>query len=361
MRIGWRGAFGIGLSALLLWWVLHDNLHGVAQHLRAANIPLLILAAMLATAIFPLRARRWRTILAPIDPGIPFGALWRSTAIGMMVNNVVPARAGEIARAYALSRERPGVPFSTAFASLAVDRIFDAFVVMLLMLAAVLDPAFPNVPIAGRAVSSYVGGGALVTGVALGVLYLIVFFPERLIRIYEIFARRIAPALEARGRRTLLAFAAGLGVLRSPRRFFAVLFWTSLHWLTNALAFWVAFRAFGIQAPYSAALLLQGIIAIGVAVPSSPGFFGVFEYGARVGLAVYGVESSLAVSWAIGFHLLSFVPITVIGAWYFARLGLHFRELEAADAGTGSPPPEPPAPLPTRGAPPAAGRGAGTA
>ncbi|MDQ6885872.1 MAG: flippase-like domain-containing protein [Gemmatimonadota bacterium] len=360
MRIGWRGAFGIGLSAVLLWWVLHDNLRGVAEHLRTANIPLLLLAAALATAIFPLRARRWRTILSPIDRTIPFSVLWRSTAIGMMVNNVVPARAGEIARAYALSREQASVPFSTAFASLAVDRIFDAFVVMLLMLVAVLDPAFPNIPVAGRPVSNYVGGGAFVTAVGLVVLYLIVFFPEPLIRVYEIFARRLAPRLEARGRKTLLAFAAGLGVLRSPGRFFGVLFWTLLHWLTNALAFWVAFRAFGIRAPYSAALLLQGIIAIGVAVPSSPGFFGVFEYGARVGLVVYGVDPSLAVSWAIGFHLLSFVPITVIGAWYFTRLGLHFRELEGAAQDQRSDAPETPLGLgaPT---PPPAERGAGAA
>ena len=88
--------------------------HAVADRLHEADIPLLILCAVAATSIFPVRAIRWRVILDPVAPKLPFGPLWRSVAIGMMVNNVVPARAGELARAYALTRERPEVSFSTS-------------------------------------------------------------------------------------------------------------------------------------------------------------------------------------------------------------------------------------------------------
>src|SRR5262249_31866129 len=117
MRFGWRGALGIVLSLALLWWAFHDvEWSHVALALRQANVGLLVLSAVAATGIFPLRARRWRTILDPVEPGIPFSKLWRATAIGMMANNVLPARAGELARAYALSRETPRVPFSAAFA-----------------------------------------------------------------------------------------------------------------------------------------------------------------------------------------------------------------------------------------------------
>ena len=76
-------------------------------------------------------------------------------------------------------------------------------------------------------------------------------------------------------------------------------------------------------------LHLQGIIAIGVALPSSPGFFGVFEAAAKVGLAVYSVPGGQAVTWAIGFHILSFIPITLFGLYYFARLGLHFSDFQS--------------------------------
>jgi uncharacterized membrane protein YbhN (UPF0104 family) len=54
----------------------------------------------------------------------------------------------------------------------------------------------------------------------------------------------------------------------------------------------------------------------------------VFEYMSVQGLAVYGVSQQQAATWAIGYHLLSFIPITVIGAYYFARLGVRLRDLQ---------------------------------
>jgi uncharacterized protein (TIRG00374 family) len=327
----WRNALGVAFSAGLLVWTLWGlDPAAVWGHLRTANLWWFLAAMITGTLIFPLRARRWRTILDPIAPHLPFGQLWRATAIGMMGNNLLPARAGEFARAYTLSREAPQVSFSAAFASLAVDRIFDAFVVLLLMLVAMSSATFPDLPVAGRQVSDYVYGGAVVATGALAALYLIVFFPGPVITLYEWFVRRVAPRFEQRGREALLAFASGLGVLRHPARFFAVLLWTIAHWLLNAVAFLCAFKAVGIAAGFSAALLLQGLIAIGVAVPSAPGFFGVFEKIGQVGLELYGVDKALATSWAIGFHLLTFFPITIAGIYYVSRLGLHFRDLRHA-------------------------------
>lgn len=329
MRGRWRSALGIVLSAALLVWVLRDvNVAQVAENLRHSNPWYFLGATIAGTLIVVLRAIRWRYILAPIAHDLPFGQLWRATAIGVMVTNVIPVRAGEIARAYALARETPRVNFSAAFASIAVDRVFDTFVVLLLALVALLAPDFPrNTPLFGRSLGSLVGLGAIILAAVLFVLYLIVFFPGQLIRIYELFARRVAPRFEERGRKALMAFASGLGVLRSPRHFVVVFLWTLAHWLLDAFAFWLGFKAVGITAPFSAALILQLFIAIGVALPSSPGFFGAFEALSVAGLALYGVPQTLAISWALGFHILTFIPITVIGAYYFVRLGLHFREL----------------------------------
>jgi hypothetical protein len=128
------------------------------------------------------------------------------------------------------------------------------------------------------------------------------------------------------------AAADGFAALRSPSRLVRVLAWTLVHWLCNALAFWLMFRAVGIGAPFSAALFLQGLIAIGVAIPSSPGFFGPFEAFAKEGLRLYGVPVAAAVTWAVAFHLLSFIPITAIGALYFARLGLSMSDVRRSAA-----------------------------
>lgn len=323
-RIPWRGAIGLALTVGLLWWVFRDvPWSEVTGVLRDANVPLAILSVVVATSIFPLRARRWRPILHAVQPDIPFGPLWRATAMGFMANNVLPTgRMGELVRAYALTRETK-VTFSAAFASLVVDRVFDGLVVLLLLVVAMLDPAFP----AGVSAAAYAGtGAAAIIGIAL-VLYAIVFFPDRLIRLYELFARKVAPRFEERGRQLLRAFAEGLSVLRNPKRFAEVLLWALALWLMQAFAFWIMFRALGITAPFSAALFVQALIVLFVALPSTPGFFGLFEAAAKVGLVLYGVSESLAVAWGFIFHVLSLIPITVIGLYYVARAGMTLGDL----------------------------------
>jgi hypothetical protein len=330
MRLNWKSALGIALSVGLLVWTLRgESPAEIWTEISQANVPLLALAAIMATLIFPLRALRWRVILGPVAPDLPIAPLWRSIAVGMMVNNVYPLRLGEVARAYALTRETDRVNLASSVASLAVDRVFDALTLMLLLVSAMLAPEFPKgMTVGGQPVQR---GALLFAAGAIGmffVLYLIVAFPTFLVRVYAAVVGRIAPKLVTRGSEVIHAFSEGLGVLRSPRRFIAVFLWALAHWLVNALAFWIGFMAVGIDVPFSAANFLQGIIAIGVALPSSPGFFGVFEAAGKMGLEVYGVSGHQAVTWAIGFHVLSFIPITVIGLYYFARLGLHFSDFK---------------------------------
>jgi uncharacterized protein (TIRG00374 family) len=308
MKFSWRSALGVLLSAGFLYFAFKGIRFGeVLTHVRDANVALLALTVVVATCTFPLRARRWRPILDPVAPNLPF------------------------ARAYALSRSTPAVSFPAAFASLAVDSLFDMIVMFGMMFLAMLDPAFPSgAEVLNRPVSSYaVGGIALMVGLTAA-MYAVVLFPAHVLSLYEIVARRLAPKLEARGRDAVAAIINGLSVLRTPGRFAAVFAWTVAHWLCNALAFWLGFRAFGISAPFSAALFLQGLIAIGVAAPQMPGFFGVFELFGQVGLGLYGVRSDAALAWAITYHALTYVPITIIGAWYFMRTGMSMGDLGGA-------------------------------
>jgi len=329
MRFGWRGLVGIAISVLLLGWTLRGvDLSQVWAVLSSSNLMLFVLATVVATSIYPLRALRWRYILWPVKPRLRFWPLWRGTAIGMMVNNVIPARAGEIARAYAISREEPQVRFPAAIASLAIDRVLDAILIIVLLIVAMMDPGFPHdTVIAGQPVRTYAYIGTAVAGAALVMLFVLALFPQQFVRTFERVVSKVAPHFVERLSGLLHSFADGLGVLRSPRLLMHVMFWTTIHWLISGLSFWIGMKAVGIDAPYTAALFVQSLIAIGVAAPSAPGFFGIFEFFGTEGLAIYGVPRDLAVSWAIGFHMLSFIPITMLGATYFVRLGLTFRDV----------------------------------
>ncbi|MFM8566984.1 MAG: lysylphosphatidylglycerol synthase transmembrane domain-containing protein [Gemmatimonadota bacterium] len=329
MRLDLRAILGIALSAALLWLTLRDVAFAdVAARLRGSDPLLWALCTITATAIFPLRARRWQAILAPLGPRVPFAPLWEATAIGMMVNNVVPARAGEFARALSLTQRHPTLGLGAPLGSLVVDRLFDGTMVLTLLLLATLDPAFPaEATVFGWRAGEIGLAAAAVLGVVLLGLLLLLLAPELVTGLIDQTVGRLAPPLATRLRTLIESFAAGIAVLRSPALVGEVAWWTLLHWLTNALAFWLGFRALGIDAPFSAALFLQGVIAIGVSIPQAPGFFGVFEATGKAGLALYAVAAEPAVTWALGFHLLSFVPITALGAWYLARQPWSLRDL----------------------------------
>jgi glycosyltransferase 2 family protein len=333
MKFGWKGALGVVIAAACLYFAFRNFDWGTAWKLAAnANYGLLLLSAAAATGMYPLRARRWRVILDPVAPRLPLGALWRAVAIGQMATNFIP-RAGELVRPYALSREIPAVPFSMSFASVAVDRVFDAVVVLLLLGVSILNPGLPpTITVMDRTmtIAQLAWGFAALPLTMLVVLYGLVFFPNALIRAFELFARRVSSRLEATGGEMLRRFAEGLSVLRNPRHFFSVFMWTLAHWLLQPLAFWLGLKAFGIEVPWAATLFVQGVIVAAVAILPSPGFVGVFEGAAGAALGAYGVSATLGVTWATVFHIISFIPITVIGAYYFIRAGIHMGDVDTA-------------------------------
>jgi len=254
--------------------------------------------------------------------------LWHATAIGFMANNLLPARAGEVARAYVASKQLP-VRFTTALASVGVERVFDGLVMLGLMAVAIAAPSFPaDTLVGGRSLSTLATSAAVFFGLVLLLALLVVHRPAPWLALFGRIARRLLPT---RGAERVVHWAdgivAGLAVLKSPVRFGGVVFWSLAMWLTNAAAFAVCFKAFGLSVPLEGALLLQGVIGFGVALPSTPGFVGVFEAATLVTLRVYGIESSLAVSYALTYHVTTFIPITVLGLWSLARLRLRLGEL----------------------------------
>lgn len=331
---GWKTWIGVTLSALLLWWTLRDvELAKVWGVLRNSNALLFLLCTAAATSIFPLRARRWQPILEPVAGRLPFGPLWRSTAIGMMMNNVFPMRAGEFGRAFALTREIPRITLASSLSSLGVDRVFDAIVLFGMMFGAMLDPRFPTgATIGGQSIPQLARGASIFLVALLAICYLMVLWPERFSTMAISIARRVSHRFERPAAHFMEHLVGGLAVLKDTRRFLVVLSWTLLHWMVHSCGLYLGFLAVGIHVPFTAAFFLQGVLGIGVALPSSPGFFGVFEAVAVAGLSIYGVAPELAISWALGYHLLSFIPITVIGAVYFARLGLSLGSVKQAKA-----------------------------
>ena len=131
----------------------------------------------------------------------------------------------------------------------------------------------------------------------------------------------------------LETFLQALKVLRHPVLLTKAVLWSYTFWLWHGLSFWLAFRAFGIDLGFDAAVFTMAVVGFAVAIPAAPGFFGTFQLGTDLALSgVYGVAEPTALAFSFGFHLGGFFPITIIGLYYASRLGFSMRELRG-DAG----------------------------
>lgn len=326
---------GLAITVALLAWALRGVDPGVVlAQLRRADPLSLAAAVAVATLGFPLRALRWRVILRDVDGHqFPWVPLWHATAVGFMANNLLPARAGEVARAYVAQRQLP-VPFATAVASIGVERVLDGLTLVALLMVPIAAPSFPaDATIGATRLATIATSAAVVFGAALVVALLVVHRPAPWLAVWGRAAHALLPARTA-DRLAHLAegLVGGLTVLKSPRRFAGVVAWSFVLWLVNAASFWLCFAAFEIPTPPEGALLLQGLIAFGVAIPAAPGFFGVFEAVTRETLGLYGIGPERALSYAVGYHLSTFIPITVLGLYSLSRAHVRWGELRAARA-----------------------------
>jgi glycosyltransferase 2 family protein len=316
---------GVAVSVGLLAWAVRGvSLQDVWRQIRAAHPAPLALAVILATLTFPLRLIRWRLLLPDRDRApYPAGPLWHAIALGFMANNILPLRAGELVRSYTASRLAQ-IRFTTVLSSIAVERIFDGLTVVALLSAALLFADLPpDLTIGGASVARLTKIAGLAGCAALLASVLVLALPTQAERL----VRRFIPRAPVADRIVSLieGIRQGLVVLRSPGRLMGVVFWSFVLWNLNALALFVAFGAFDIAVSYWGALLMQGLLVLGISIPSTPGFFGPFEAVIVAVLALYRVPNDLAFSYAISYHLASFVPITLLGLWSLVRTPVGLR------------------------------------
>ena len=328
----WTALIGIVVSVGLLAWAMRNvNFGEMFAEIRTAKPLPVVLGVLLATASFVLRAVRWKLLLrADTGTDVPFWPRWHAVAMGFMANNVLPLRAGEFVRAYAIAR-LGNVRLTGAITSLVVERVFDALtLVLLLSLGLLLSDLPASTVIAGiplARIATLAGVGALIA-VAVGTV--LIARPD----LMEHILRAVLPAGKVLARLVSIGhgITEGLVGLRSPARLAGVIFWSLAMWMVSAASFYVMFAAFDIKVSFGGALLLQSAMAFGIAVPSTPGFFGPFEAALVAVLSLFGVSDTTAFSYAVTYHLTTLLPVTLLGLVSLAVSPIAFRDIRAQTA-----------------------------
>jgi len=266
-----------------------------------------------------VRALRWRLLLRPLGR-FPYGQVRDVMLTGFMINNILPARAGELARALVLWRVA-GASRRGALASIGIERLFDG--VVLIGLLSLLGLLFEVPPWTRRLghITSIVLAGLVVTACWLA------FHQRSLFWLMERALFFLPRRLRGRVVAFFERFAAGTRSLRSISIVAPVAGLTLLIWSMELVVYYTMMRGFGIELPAWAAALALVVTNFGIAVPSAPGHVGVYEAACSGALIGLGLNKELALSYALGVHLLLFVCITTTGMILMWRLGLKLRDV----------------------------------
>jgi hypothetical protein len=318
-----RIVLGFVISALAIYLVSRDiSYHEVWAVLAEAHIGYIVLA-LLSVAINTLgKALRWKVLIGPSGQHIGFSKVTITLLIGQMLNTLIPARVGDISRAWVIGGLGPGRAF--VFGTIVIEKFLDMIAytaLFLLLLLLIPIPHWINQSVSTLTTVAIIVG----TGILLLALY-----RERCYRLLERLLERLPTRHTQRLVRLVRSGLSSLAILQSRPDRLRLLGLTILIWITAILNNYLVLLALNLHqqlaAPLVAALVLLVVLQAGLSLPSIPGNIGVFEYGCYMALSLFGIARATGLSYGILLHAIVLLPTTLLGLFFFWMLGLSLQQ-----------------------------------
>lgn len=318
----WRFWLGIAISLICLILVVWNiDFWKVVNALKRANYAWLLPASLPYAGTLVSKVLRWQLLFPSEGRSIRRQKLFSALMISYALNTILPARLGELARAYVIG-ETEGLSKSLALSTIVVEKVLD---ILTLLLFLVLLLPFVTLP-------SWVQRPALIMAPLFVCLFAIIlaltYQRERTLSLASSLLKHV-PHLSGEGVLNSLDSALrGFDVLRSTQRNISLWIWSLAVWITSGLFILFMMFAFHIDAPPSAAFLALCVTSLGMTVPSSPGYIGVYHWLIVSTLLIFNVERELALSFAFALHAMTFLPLTLLGIFYMMRENYSLQSIE---------------------------------
>ena len=234
-------------------------------------------------------------------PPLSFRSSFCGVLVGLAVNNVLPAKAGEISKALWLGRSN-GISFQKALGIVFMERFFDVNVLALLSLWFLW---FND----GRGTFTILVASLLLGWTLLAIFY---HYPSLTGRFVRLFGRgRLRDFVEQALSAVLSNMSRGRLIWLAATSLTGWFFYgLQMHLSVNAVA--------GLNLPWDAVLSVFAFSGLSMLLPSSPGAFGVYEAFMVTALKRYGVDAEEALAVALFAHMTQFIPVTLAGGLLFA-------------------------------------------
>ena len=301
----------------------------LATALKAMDYRYLIPALMLTFFSYFMRSVRWKYLLIQ-EKDIPLSSLYPVTIIGYMANNLLPARLGEFVRAYTLA-EKEGLSAPSVFASLVIDRLFDGFTVVLMLLVTMFTLTFP--PGFQEAETAVKIGGIVSCGLYTGILIFLVVLKRQTARTLSLVKTILKPfpvSFSERCIPMLGSFIGGIRLSAKSHHLLTLVFSSLLIWGSVILPVDLILRAFNIHLPITASMFIMVLLVFAVMVPASPGFIGTYHYACFKGLSAFAISESTSLSIALVLHAIGFFPVTFAGLYHLWKNKINLNSIASS-------------------------------
>jgi uncharacterized protein (TIRG00374 family) len=308
LRSSWLLAIGLGVGLLVLA-VRGTDLADIVSTARAGRIDALLLAFAILSASYTLRAYRWGIVIATRPPLAPVVLFW-GTMVGYLGNNFLPARAGEVLRSVMLGR-KTGLSKSFVLGTALAERVADAVALVVISLVAI-----------GRldVLPDWLRRGAQVVAAASVIAVVAMLVAPRMLGLASGALGHVPVSEQVRLRALGLIhrFVDGLASFRRPERAARFGALTIVIWLVDAVVAMITAQAFGLTLSLPLALTLLGALGLASAIPSTPGYVGVYQFVAVSLLVPFGYTSAEALVFILALQAVTYATVIVwglLGLW----------------------------------------------
>lgn len=306
---------GIVISILFLLLAFRKiNLSEMKHAFADANYLFFLPTIIIIILSHWLRSIRWQYFLKPIKK-ISIKNLFSALLIGYLGNTVLPAHLGELFRGYVIGRKE-NISTSSIIATIVIERIIDVISLLLIMVFTLIFYPFPG----WVQKSGYIM--LILTFGLILFLFLLKIYTSKMMLFLNKFLKLLPHKSSQKIEETIIAFLNGIKGLKQKKDYLVIALLSILIWACYGFAYYISFYMFNLFQVYNVtaltSMVLLVITTISIVIPSSPGYIGTYHFLCQFSLELFAVSSSVALSYAIIIHAITFLPIALLGlicAW----------------------------------------------
>ena len=311
---------GIVLCVGLVYLSLRGiDFQKVADGFKQVRLDYVLIFLAIVFFIQFLRSFRWGLMLRPLDR-VDQISLFSVTSVGFLAIVSLPARLGELARPYLITK-KSRIKMTAALGTIFVERVCDSIAVLVIF--GIVLPFIPSLPpwlVRSALLVS------LLTFMFLSFMIVMLMKREAALEVLAPLIRRLPERFAGKIDGLVRQLIDGFKVFSNFKLLLQVILLSVLVWLINAAAIYILFHAFALHLPFTTATVVMIILLIGIAIPTAPGFIGNWHYACILGLTLFGVPKSEALTFAIIYHFLSIGIVIALGIIF-----LPFNKFSIAD------------------------------